>query len=79
MGLDGLEDAPRSARRPIYHQGQRSQVPATARSVPPRPTSGEVPASCHWTLDLLQRELNQAGVSIKRSQIRRTLKEEHLA
>ena len=79
LGLGGLEDAPRSGRPPTYHEDQRSQVLAKARSVPPRPTSGEEPATCHWTLDLLQRELNQAGVPIKRSQIRRLLKEEHIA
>ena len=79
LGLDGLEDAPRSGRPPTYDEARRSQVIAKARGLPPKPTSGEVPATCHWTLDLLQRELNQAGVPIKRSQIRRILKEEHIA
>jgi len=79
LGLDGLEDAHRSGRPPTYHEDQRSEVLAKARSLPPKPASGEVPATCHWTLDLLQRELNREGIPIKRSQIRRMLKEEHIA
>ena len=78
LGLDGLEDAQRSGRPPTYDEDQRSRVLAKARTLPPKPTSGEVPATCHWTLDLLQRELNRDGILIKRSQIRRMLKEEHI-
>jgi transposase len=37
-----------------------------------------VAPTCHWTLDLLQRELNKEGVPIKRSQIRRILRAEHI-
>jgi transposase len=79
LGLDGLEDAPRSGRPPTYDEDRRSEVIATARSLPPKPASGGVAATCHWTLDLLQRELNQEGIPIKRSQIRRILKDEHIA
>ena len=79
LGLDGLEDAPRSGRPPTYDEDRRSQVIAKARGLPPKPESGEVPPTCHWTLDLLQRELNKDGIPIKRSQIRRMLKEEHIA
>lgn len=79
LGLEGLEDAPRSGRPRTYREDPRTQVIAKARSLPPKPESGEVPPTCHWTLDLLQRELNQEGVPIKRSQIRRILKEEHIA
>ena len=79
LGLDGLEDAHRSGRPPTYHEDQRSQVLAKARSVPPKTASSEQPATCHWSLDLLQRELNREGIPIKRSQIRRMLKEEHIA
>lgn len=79
LGIDGLDDAPRSGRPRTYREDPRSQVIATARSLPPKPEEAEVPATCHWTLDLLQRELNAAGVAIKRSQIRRILKEEHIA
>src|SRR5919199_3820797 len=79
LGLDGLEDAPRSGRPPTYDEDHRSRVIAKARGLPPKPESGEVPPTCHWTLDLLQRELNQDGIPIKRSQIRRILQEEHIA
>ena len=79
LGLDGLEDAPRSGRPPTYDEEHRSRVIAKARGLSPKPESGEVPATCHWTLDLLQRELNRDGIPIKRSQIRRILQEEHIA
>jgi transposase len=55
-----------------------NQVIAKARSLPPKPTEGEVPPTCHWTLDRLQAELAKDGIPIKRSQIRRCLKAEHL-
>lgn len=79
LGLEGLEDAPRSGRPRTYREDPRSQVIAKARALPPKPEGSEVPPTCHWTLDLLQRELNRDGVPIKRSQIRRMLKEEHIA
>lgn len=53
-------------------------VIAKARGLPPKPAGVEVPPTCHWTLDRLQEELNKDGVPIKRSQIRRLLKAEHL-
>jgi transposase len=79
LGLDGLADAPRSGRPPTYDEARRSQVVAKARGLPSKPASGEVPATCHWTLDLLQRELHRDGLPIKRSQIRRILQDEHIA
>ncbi len=51
---------------------------AKARSLPPKPTEGEVPPTGHWTLDRLQVELAKEGIPIKRSQVRRCLKAEHL-
>jgi len=78
-GLDGLEDAPRSGRPPTYTEEERSRVIAKARSLPPQPTEGEIPPTCHWTLDRLQGELAKDGLPIKRSQIRRMLKAEHIA
>jgi transposase len=36
------------------------------------------PPTRHWTLDRLQEELNKDGVPIRRSQIRRLLKAEHV-
>ena len=44
----------------------------------PAPKEGEVLPTCHWTLDRLQAELAKDGIPIKRSQIRRLLKAEHL-
>lgn len=80
-GLDGLEDAPRSGRPRTYPEDAYSRVIAKARSLPPKPADGEegeVPPTCHWTLDRLQVELAKEGLPIKRSQIRRLLKAEHL-
>lgn len=77
-GLDGLEDAPRSGRPPTYRPDETNRVIAKARSLPPKPAEGEAPPTCHWTLDRLQTELAKDGIPIKRSQIRRCLKAEHL-
>lgn len=77
-GLAGLEDAPRSGRPHTYQPDETNRVIATARSLPPKPTEGELPPTCHWTLDRLQAELAKAGISIKRSQIRRILKAEQI-
>jgi len=77
-GLAGLEDAPRSGRPPTYVEAERSRVVAKARGLPPKPEGDEVPPTCHWTLDRLQEELAKDGVPIKRSQIRRLLKAEHV-
>lgn len=77
-GLDGLDDAARSGRRRIYDEDTYSRVLAKARSLPPKPVDGEVPPTCHWTLDRLEAELAKEGLSIKRSQVRRVLKAEHL-
>ena len=78
-GLDGLDDAPRAGRPPTYTEEQRGRVIATARGLPPKPADGEAPPACHWTLDRLQAELARDGLPIKRSQIRRLLKAEHIA
>src|SRR5262249_6394085 len=77
-GIAGLEDAPRSGRPRTYSPDVTNQVIAKARSLPPRPAEGETPPTCHWTLDRLQAELAKDGIPIKRSQIRRLLKAEHL-
>jgi transposase len=53
-------------------------VIAKARALPPKPEGAEVPLTCHWTLDGLTAELNREGLPIKRSQIRRILKAEHV-
>jgi transposase len=77
-GLDGLDDAARSGRPRTYDEDAYGRVLAKARSLPPKPADGEVPPTCHWTLDRLQVELAKEGVPIKRSQVRRILKAEHL-
>jgi transposase len=77
-GLAGLDDAPRPGRPVTYADDAQSQVIAKARSLPPKPQDGDVPPTCHWTLDRLQEELNKDGVPIKRSQIRRLLRAEHV-
>jgi transposase len=77
-GRAGLDDAPRSGRPPTYTEGEQSRVIAKARSQPPTPAGAEVAPTCHWTLDRLQEELAKDGVPIKRSQIRRVLRAEHI-
>jgi transposase len=77
-GLAGLDDVPRCGRPRTYDEDVRGRVIAKARSVPPKPEEGEVPPTCHWTLDRLQEELARDGLPIKRSQIRRILKAEHV-
>jgi transposase len=77
-GVAGLDDAPRSGRPRTYPEDAYSQVVAKARGLPPQPEEGEVPPTCHWTLDRLQAELAKDGLPIQRSQIRRLLKAEHI-
>jgi transposase len=77
-GVAGLDDAPRSGRPRRYPEDVYSRVVATARGLPPKPADGEVPPTGHWTLDRLQADLARDGLTIKRSQIRRLLKAEHL-
>jgi transposase len=77
-GLDGLDDAPRSGRPRTYTEEDRGRVIAKARALPPKPEQGELPPTCHWTLDRLQAELGREGLSIKRSQVRRFLHAEHI-
>ena len=80
-GIVGLDDAPRSGRPRAYNEDAYSRVVAKARGLPPKPANvaeGEVAPTCHWTLDRLQTELAKDGLPIKRSQIRRLLKAEHI-
>ena len=86
-GLAGLEDAPRSGRPPTYRPDETNRVIAKARSLPPKPEdrfldgqdgAANLPPTCHWTLDRLHAELATEGIPIKRSQIRRLLKAEHI-
>jgi transposase len=77
-GVAGLDDAPRSGRPRTYSEDLDSQVIALARGLPPKPADGPIPPTCHWTLDRLQEGLAQQDVPMKRSQIRRLLKAEHI-
>lgn len=77
-GRVGLDDAPRSGRPVTDADDAQDQVIAKARSVPPQPDGDAVPPTYHWTLDRLQEALAKEGVPIKRSQIRRLLKAEHV-
>jgi len=77
-GVEGLDDAPRAGRPRTYTEEYYSRVIALARGLPPKPAEGQLPPTCHWTLDRLQEELAKSGVPIKRSQIRRILHAEHL-
>ena len=77
-GLAGLDDAPRAGRPRTFTEAQRGQVIAKARGCPPKPAGEDAPPTCHWTLDRLEAELHKDGLPIKRSQIRRMLRAEHL-
>jgi transposase len=77
-GVAGLDDAPRPGRPRTYDEDTYSRVIAKARGLPPQPADGEVPPTCHWTLDRLQQEVAKDGLPIKRSQIRRLLNAEHV-
>jgi transposase len=52
-GLEGLEDAARAGRARTYDDGAYRRVVAKARRLPPQPGDGDVPPTCHWTLDRL--------------------------
>jgi transposase len=77
-GVAGLDDAPRAGRPRTYSEDHSSRVIVLARGLPPQPADGPIPPTCHWTLDGLQQALAQQGVPIKRSQIRRVLRAEHI-
>jgi Homeodomain-like domain len=79
-GLAGLDDAPRSGRPRPDSEDVSRRVVAKARGLPPTPADGEEeePPTCHWTLDRLQADLANDGLTSKRSPIRRILTAEHL-
>jgi transposase len=82
-GVAGLDDAQRSGRPRTYTEDVYRQVVAKARRLPPKPAVKDeedvAPApTCHWTLDRLHSEWAKDGLPIKRSQIRRILKAEHI-
>ena len=75
LGLDGLQDQPRSGRPPTYSAEQIGEVIAVALL---KPDSLGLPFGC-WTLDRLQAYLNdERGLTIKRSRINELLVAEGL-
>ena len=76
--VGGVGRRARSGRPRTYPEDAYSRVIAKARALPPKPAEGEVPPTCHRTLDRLQAELAKEGHPIKRSRIRRLLKAEHI-
>jgi transposase len=75
LGLDGLQDQPRSGRPPTYTAEQIGAVIAISLL---KPDSLELPFGC-WTLDRLQAYLaEERGLPIKRSRINEILVAEGL-
>jgi transposase len=75
LGLDGLQDQPRSGRPPPYTAEQIGEVIAVSLL---KPDSLGLPFGC-WTLDRLQAYLNEErGLAIKRSRINALLVAEGL-
>jgi transposase len=74
-GLAGLEDKPKSGRKPTYSETERGQVIALARTDPQKLG---LPFG-NWTLDRLVAYLRENDqVSISRAQLARVLKAEGL-
>jgi transposase len=75
LGLDGLQDQPRSGRPPTYTAEQIGEVIAVSLL---KPDSLGLPFGC-WTLDRLQAYLNEErGLAIKRRRINELLVAERL-
>jgi transposase len=81
-GIDGLGDRPGAGRRRRITGAERSVIIALARSAPPgrllRDGAGELSAEredgpAEWTLDTLAQTAQQAGIQVRRSQVRRIL------
>jgi transposase len=85
-GLDGLGNRPGVGRKPRITQAERSALIALGRSDPPgrpvRDQTGGEPAAAdaqgppEWTLDSLTAAARDAGIDIRRSQLRRILRAE---
>jgi transposase len=81
-GLDGLGDRPGAGRKRRITEAERSRIIALARSVPPgrldRDGAGELSGDdergpAQWTLDTLAQAARDAGIQVRRSQVRRIL------
>ena len=74
-GVDGLKDAPRSGRPPVYDAGEAGEVVAASLT---KPDDLGLPFGT-WTLDRLTASLHEEkGVAIGRSRIATLLQEEGL-
>ena len=75
MGLAALDDAPKSGRPQTYHEEQRGQLIAVART---HPQQLELSFG-HWTLDRLVRYAHERlSITISRSQLGLILQQEGL-
>lgn len=80
-GIDGLGDRPRSGRPSRVTEAERSKLIALARQAPPgrlERQSDELVArdeegSAQWSLNALAQAAKEAGIRVKRSQIRTIL------
>ncbi len=81
-GIDGLGNQPGAGRKRRITEAERSRIIALARSMPPgrldRDAAGELSADdergpAQWTLDTLSQAARDAGIQVRRSQVRRIL------
>jgi transposase len=84
-GLDGLTNRPGAGRKARLTELERSQLIALVAQAPPgrpvRQADGQLVADhptqpTQWSLDALVSAAHQAGIAIKRSQVRRILLKE---
>jgi len=84
-GFDGLGDRPRPGRPPRLTNADDSALIALVHTAPPgrleRQRDGSLVAEdekkeAHWSLSALAQAAKEAGIPIKRSQIRRILRKE---
>ena len=86
-GVEGLGDRPGPGRKPRLTEVERSALVALARSTPPgqpqrwedgslEPEDPRPRAAAPWTLDRLVDAARERGITIRRSQMRRTLLKE---
>jgi transposase len=80
-GIEGLGDRPRSGRPSRLTERERSRLIALVRQAPPgrleryadELRAREEEGSARWSLDALAQAAQQAGIKVKRSQIRTIL------
>jgi transposase len=80
-GIEGLGDRPRSGRPSRLTEGERSKLIALVRKAPPgrlerqaeELVAREEEASAQWSLNALAQAAKEAGIRVKRSQIRTIL------